>query len=75
MPPFMQIRQAKLDTGTEATTPALSEAQQQEHALVQAAVFSQAVAELQHVGLCRPSKRRKGAAVQRLYYPPESLLG
>ncbi|KAG1674970.1 hypothetical protein FOA52_014765 [Chlamydomonas sp. UWO 241] len=52
----------------------LSDEQQEEAALTLAAYFSQAVSELTFVGMCRPSKRRKGAAVQRLYYPPETLI-
>jgi hypothetical protein len=52
----------------------LTEEEQEAQALRLAAYFSQAVADLQFVGMCRPNKKRKQAAMQRLYYPPESLL-
>ncbi len=35
--------------------------------------FAQAAHELEAVGLCRFSKRRKGTFVHRAYLPPESL--
>lgn len=53
---------------------ALDSEQAEAAALAAAARFSQAVAELQLVGICRPSKRRKGANMQRCYYPPETLI-
>ena len=56
----------------------LSEEQLEARALTLAARFSQAVAELQFVGVCRPSKRRRAGAasatMQRTYYPPETIL-
>jgi hypothetical protein len=42
-------------------------------ALEWAARFSHAVAELEHLGVLRPSKRRKEQAVQRTFHPPGSL--
>ena len=35
--------------------------------------FCQAVAELQFVGVCRGSKRRKGVCVTRSYFAPEAI--
>ena len=55
----------------------MTEEEREAQALVLAARFSQAVSDLQFVGMCRPSKKRKGSAatMQRTYYPPASLLG
>ncbi|PNW71047.1 hypothetical protein CHLRE_17g744247v5 [Chlamydomonas reinhardtii] len=36
--------------------------------------FEQAARELEAVGLCRFTKRRKGTYVQRTYFPPEALM-
>ncbi|GAX84267.1 hypothetical protein CEUSTIGMA_g11690.t1 [Chlamydomonas eustigma] len=52
----------------------MNEVELEAEAMLLAARFSQAAAELQFVGMCRPSKRRKGAAMQKTYYAPESLL-
>jgi hypothetical protein len=55
----------------------MTEEEREAQALVLAARFSQAVCDLQYVGVCRPSKKRKGSAatMQKTYYPPASLLG
>ena len=55
----------------------INEEEREAQALVLAARFSQAVCDLQYVGVCRPSKKRKGSAatMQKTYYPPASLLG
>lgn len=49
----------------------LDPAQREALAWELAARFSQAASELQLLGLCRASKRRSGAAVQRTWFAPE----
>ena len=72
--PILQVDESEVEEEHEE----LSEEQLEARALTLAARFSQAVAELQFVGVCRPSKRRRAGAasatMQRTYYPPETIL-
>ncbi|KAF5831707.1 hypothetical protein DUNSADRAFT_12702, partial [Dunaliella salina] len=44
----------------------------EERAIRYAARFSQAAAELEHLGIVRPSRGKSGRNVQRMFYPPEA---
>ena len=72
--PLVQVDESEVEEEREEE---LSEEQQEARALTLAARFSQAVAELQFVGVCRPSQRRgagaASATMQRTYYPPETI--
>jgi hypothetical protein len=46
----------------------------EERAKVWAARFSHAVAELEHLGIVRPSKRKKEQAVTRTFHPTETQM-
>ena len=72
--PSLDVQAGKRQqTETVDDSVTISEAEVLPKLLELAARFNQASVDLQYVGICRPSKRRRDSVVQRTFFAPGQL--